>query len=422
MSSDNFDIAVTGGTLVDPAAGRSGRFDVGIRDGRIAAVEPSLPADSAPRRIDAAGKLVVPGLIDTHAHVYEHVTGKFGLGADLVGVGSGVTTVVDQGGPSCMTIPGFRHYVAERAESRVLCFISTYLVGGLEGHRYPELYGPDGVNVDHTVRAIEENRDLVKGIKAHAEIGGGSRWGVEVVQLAKEISRRTGVPVYVHLGQLWPLADGAAIDADAYVSEVVPLLDSGDVLAHPFTRHPGGFVSGETGKVHPIIEEALARGVKVDVGHGSHFSFDMARRALDAGIRPSTLGADLHGYNVRAPGARMNQRERSGNPFFGVAPFNLTVAMSELLALGLGLDEVIATVTANPARMLGMEGEIGTLEPGREADVSVLEVLTGRFRLSDNSGEELVAERLVVPAWCMRAGRVFRADSPLVPEPVAVAA
>ena len=262
MNSETFDIAVTGGTLVDPAAGRSGRFDVGIRDGRIAAVRPSLPADSAPRRIDAAGKLVVPGLIDTHAHVYEHVTGKFGLGADLVGVGSGVTTVVDQGGPSCMTIPGFRHYVAERAESRVLCFISTYLVGGLEGHRYPELYGPDGVNVDHTVRAIEENRDLVKGIKAHAEIGGGSRWGVEVIKLAKEISRRTGVPVYVHLGQLWPLADGAAIDADAYMREVVPLLDSGDVLAHPFTRHPGGFVSGDTGKVHPIIEEALARGVQ----------------------------------------------------------------------------------------------------------------------------------------------------------------
>jgi dihydroorotase len=337
-------------------------------------------------------------------------------------VGSGVTTVVDQGGPSCMTIPGFRHYVAERAESRVLCFISTYLVGGLEGHRYPELYGPDGVNVEHTVRAIEENRDLVKGIKAHAEIGGASRWGVEVIKLGKEISRRTGVPVYVHLGQLWPLKDGVAIDADAYLREAVPLLDAGDVLAHPFTRHPGGFVSGETGRVHPIIEEALARGVKVDVGHGSHFSFDMARRALDAGIRPWTLGADMHGYNVRAPGTRMNDGERSANPFFGVAPFNLTIAMSELLALGLDLDEVVATVTANPAKMLGMEDDIGTLQPGREADVSVLEVLTGRFRLSDNSGEEVVAERLVVPDWCMRAGHVFRADSPLVPAPIAAAA
>lgn len=263
---------------------------------------------------------MVPGLIDTHAHVYEHVTGKFGLAPDLVGVGSGVTTLVDQGGPSCMTIPGFRRYVAERAASRVLCFISTCLVGGLEGHRYPELYGPDGVNVEHTVRAIEENRDLVKGIKSHAEIGGASRWGAEVIKLGKEISRRTGLPLYVHLGQLWPLRDGVAIDADAYVREVVPLLGPGDVLAHPFTRHPGGFVSGETGRVHPIMEEALARGVKVDVGHGSHFSFDMARHALDAGIRPWTLGADLHGYNVRAPGARMSERERSGNPFFGVAP------------------------------------------------------------------------------------------------------
>ena len=321
-----------------------------------------------------------------------------------------------------MTIPGFRHYVAERAASRVLCFISTYLVGGLEGHRYPELYGPDGVNVEHTVRAIEENRDLVKGIKSHAEIGGASRWGIEVIKLGKEISRRTGLPLYVHLGQLWPLRDGTAIDADAYVRELVPLLGPGDVLAHPFTRHPGGFVSGETGRVHPIIEEAIARGVKVDVGHGSHFSFDVARRALDAGIRPWTLGADLHGYNVRAPGARMSERERSGNPFFGVAPFNLTVAMSELLALGLDLDEVVATVTANPAKMLGMEDEIGTLQPGREADVSVLQVLAGRFRLSDNSGGEVVAERLVVPAWCMKAGRVFPADSPLVPAPAAVAA
>ena len=309
------DVIVTGGTLIDPAAGRSGRFDLGIRDGRVTAVETELPRASAPRWIDATGKLVVPGLIDTHAHVYEHVTGKFGLEPDLVGVGSGVTTLVDQGGPSCMTIPGFRHYVAERAESRVLCFISTYLVGGLEGHRYPELYGPDGVNVEHTVRAIEENRDLVRGIKAHAEIGGASRWGVEVIKLAKEISRPAGIPVYVHLGQLWPLKDGVAIDADAYVREVVPLLDSGDVLAHPFTRHPGGFVSGETGKVHPIIEEALARGVKVDVGHGSHFSFDMARRALDAGIRPWTLGRTCTATTCRAPGARMSDGERSANPF-----------------------------------------------------------------------------------------------------------
>ena len=295
------DTVLKGGVVIDPATGRNGRFDVGILAGRISAIEPTLATGGGTKVIDVAGKLVIAGMIDTHAHVYEHVTGKFGLNADMVGVRSATTTVIDQGGPSCMTIRGFRHFVAEPASSRVLAFISNYLVGGLEGHYYPELYGPGGVNVDHTVRAIHENRDIVKGVKSHAEIGGASRWGLDVVKLGQRIAREADVPLYIHLGQLWPTADNAAIDADAYMREFVPLMGEGDVLAHPFTRHPGGFVSEETGEVHPVIWEAIERGVVVDVGHGSHFSFDMARRTLDAGIRPFTLGADMHGYNVRMP-------------------------------------------------------------------------------------------------------------------------
>ena len=417
-----YDTILKGGAVVDPATGRDGRFDVGIRGDRIAAIEPRLAGGPGTEVVDVAGKLVVAGMIDTHAHVYEHVTGKFGLNADMVGVRSATTTLIDQGGPSCMTIRGFRHFVAEPAASRVLAFISNYLVGGLEGHLYPELYGPGGVNVDHTVRAIGENRDLVKGVKSHAEIGGASRWGLEVVKLGRRIAREADVPLYVHLGQLWPTADGAAIDADEYVRELVPLLGEGDVLAHPFTRHPGGFVSGETGEVHPVIREAIERGVAVDVGHGSHFSFDMARRALEAGIRPFTLGADMHGYNVRMPQPGLSEDERSANPFAGVAPFNLTVAMTELLALGLDLAEVVATVTANAAKLLRMEDVLGSLDVGREADVSVLDVLKGRFLLSDNSGAEVVTDTLLRPAFCLRGGVRIDADSPLVPPAIEAAA
>ena len=417
-----YDTVLKGGAVIDPATGRNGRFDIGIRAGRIRAIEPALAPGGGSKVIDVAGKLVIAGMIDTHAHVYEHVTGKFGLNADMVGVRSATTTLIDQGGPSCMTIRGFRHFVAEPAASRVLAFISNYLVGGLEGHLYPELYGPGGVNVEHTVRAIGENRDLVKGVKSHAEIGGASRWGLEVVKLGRRIAREADVPLYVHLGQLWPTAAGAAIDADAYVRELVPLLGEGDVLAHPFTRHPGGFVSGETGEVHPVIREAVDRGVAVDVGHGSHFSFDMARRALDAGIRPFTLGADMHGYNVRAPQPGLSDEERTTNPFAGVAPFNLTVAMTELLALGLDLDEVVATVTGNAAKLLHMEDTLGSLSVGREADVSVLDVLKGRFLLSDNSGAEVVTDTLLRPAFCLRGGMRIDADSPLVPPAMEAAA
>lgn len=421
MTDQSYDCLLRGGTLVDPAAGRNGRFDVAVKDGRIAAVQPNIAAASAATVIDVSGQLVIPGMIDTHAHVYEHVTGKFGLNADLVGVRSGTTTVVDQGGPSCMTIPGFRHYVSEPSKSRAVCYISTYLVGGLEGHYYPDLYGPTGVNVEHTLRAIDANRDLVKGIKGHAEIGGASRWGLEVIKLAKEISRRAELPLYIHLGQLWPTKDNQEVDGDAYVRELIPLMSEGDVLAHPFTRHPGGFVSAETGEVHPLIWEALDRGVTVDVGHGSHFSFDMARRAVEAGIIPFTLGADMHGYNVSVPQLGFDSGEKEANPFAGVAPFNLTIAMTELLALGLGLEEVVATVTSNPAKLLNMQDEIGTLEPGRSAEISVLDHLSGHFRLSDNSGEEMISRELLRPAFCLMDGERIEADSPFVP-PAEIAA
>jgi dihydroorotase len=341
----------------------------------------------------------------------------------MVGVQSGVTTVLDQGGPSCMTLPGFRKFVAEPAQSRVLCYLSAYLVGGLEGHLYPELYGPEQVNVEATIKAARENRDLVRGIKAHAEIGGASRWGLEVIKLGKRISSEAGLPLYIHLGQLWPTKDSTTVDPDEVVRALLPLMEKGDVLAHPFTRHPGGFISAETGEVHPVVWAALERGVTVDVGHGSHFSFDMARRTIAAGIRPTTLGADMHGYNVRVPDASADvSADVSANPFFGVAPFNLTNAMTKLLALGLPLAEIIATVTSNAAVMVGMADEIGSLKPGMVADVSVLELLNGNFELRDNSGVVVVSPQMLMPAFCLKAGMRHEVVSPLVPPAVQVAA
>ena len=337
----------------------------------------------------------------------------------MVGVRSGVTTLIDQGGPSCMTLGGFRHYLAETSKSRLLCFISCYLVGGLEGHLYPDLYGPTGVNVEHTVRVAKENLDIVRGIKAHAEIGGQSRWGLDVIKTGRIIADQTGLPLYIHLGQLWPsLEEGPVPDADELIRELVPIMKPGDVLAHPFTRHPGGFVAKE-GDVHPIVFEAIERGVRVDVGHGSHFSFEVAKRVLDAGVRPFTLGADLHGYNVKVPPAGMDKNVREENPFFGIAPFSLTIAMTELLTLGMTMEEIIATVTANPAVMVNIEDQLGSLQVGRDADVSVLEVLNGRFKLSDNSGVEVVTDKLIRPVFCLRAGVRHDSDSPLIPDAIA---
>jgi dihydroorotase len=406
-----FELVLKGGRVIDPAQRIDGIHDVAVADGKIAAVAPELAGSG--KVIDVRGALVLPGLIDTHAHVFRHVTGRFGLDADLVGVSSGVTTLVDQGGPSLMTFPAFRSYVVEPAASRVYAFLSAYLVGGMEGHYYPELYGPHGIDVDGTVKAALANRDLVKGIKAHAEIGGFSRWGMEAFRLSKQISREARLPLYIHFGQLWQLPAGgeSRVDPDRILPDILDLLEPGDVLAHPFTRHPGGFV-GQDGRVHPMVREAVARGLKIDVGYGSHFSFAMARKVLDAGILPDTLGADMHGYNTRLPS---DSAADQAHMFAGGTNFSLISAMTGLLACGVPLEKIVPMVTTNAAAMLGLADEIGNLRPGTVADVSVLADERGRWTLRDNEGTEAVAERLLRPLFCLRTGRRYDADAPILP-------
>jgi dihydroorotase len=426
-----FDVVVKGGHVIDPKNGVDAIRDIGIRKGRIAALAPKLAPGKA-KVIDAAGLVLTPGLIDTHAHVYEHVSGDFGLNPDIVGVRSGVTTVIDQGGPSALTFDGFRKFIVEKAKTRVLAFISAYLAGGLLGHRYVDLYGPSGINVKAIVKAARDNPDLVRGIKAHAEPGGYSRWGMKSMKLAKEASRELQLPVYIHLGTLWPEAEGKKVKPAKIIDKVVPLLDAGDILAHPFTRFPSGFVAKD-GSIHPLIKEVIAKGVRIDVGRGAHFSFKNAEAVLGAGILPFTLGADLHGYNVRLKhGGRAYRGMFSGEGVDSIIaedraspferPYSLHHAMTELVALGVPLVEVVRMATENAAIMVGLEDEMGALSVGMPADISALRVIDGSWTLVDSDQVTKKAAQLIHPEFAIRAGKLHRADSPLLPSVAAMAA
>lgn len=416
------DLLIRGGHLVDPGQNLDGLFDIAICDGKVAAIvaadNVSAALPTADESIDVSGKLVTPGLIDSHAHVFQFVTGRFGMEADLCGVHSGVTTLIDQGGPSCMTLPAFREYVVEPKHSRVYAYLSSYLVGGMEGHYYPSLYKPDCVDVDATVKSALANTDIVKGFKAHAELGGFARWGIDVMTQAAEIGEQARMPVYIHFGQLWPLPDSGpgGVDPDTILAQVVPLLKAGDILAHPFTRHPGGFVDKQ-GRVHPIVRDAIDRGLKIDVGHGSHFSYRMARIALEAGIEPDTLGADMHGYNTRvpAPPGTPDKHSDDEHMFFGQQRFSLTSAMTAMLALDMPLQRVVSMCTDKVVDVFGLPEELGTLTVGNPADITILHDERGKFVLRDNEETQLTSERFLRPAFCFRDGKRFEADASILP-------
>jgi len=416
-----YDLLLSGGFVIDPRNNVNQICDVAVKDGKIALVAPNIDRSSAAEQINVSGKLITPGLIDTHAHVFEYVTGRFGLEADMCGVDYGVTTLIDQGGPSCMTLPAFREYVVNPKKSRIFTYLSSYLVGGMEGHYYPSLYKPDCVDVAATVKSALANPDIVKGFKAHAELGGFARWGIEVIRQAAEIGAQAKLPIYIHFGQLWPLpADGDnGIDADTILAQVVPLLKKGDILAHPFTRHPGGFVDRK-GKVHAIVQEAIAKGLKIDVGHGSHFSYKMAQIALQAGIVPDTLGADMHGYNTTIPKPSMagtpDEHSDKDHMFFGQVKFSLVSAMTAMLALGIPIEHVVAMSSWNPQRYFGLPDDIGHLGVGALADISVLNDDRGRFELIDNEGTKITSDRMLTPAFCFRDGIRHDVRSPILPQ------
>jgi len=243
-----------------------------------------------------------------------------------------------------------------------------------------------------------------------------------VIRLAAEIGRQTQLPLYIHFGQLWPMpsagagSGNTAIDPDTILTDVIDLLRPGDILAHPFSRHPGGFVETE-GSLHPLVKEAIARGLKIDVGHGSHFSFRMARKVLDAGVVPDTLGADMHGYNTAAPAPPGSPETHPDEEhmFSGATRFSLVSTMTAMLALGLTLEQVVPMVTSNAASMLGVDDEIGTLRVGAVADVTVLGDERGRWVLRDNEKTQVIAERMLRPLFCLRAGRRFAAEAPILP-------
>jgi dihydroorotase len=143
---------------------------------------------------------------------------------------------------------------------------------------------------------------------------------------------------------------------------------------------------------------------------------------LEAGIVPQTLGADMHGYNTFVPpppGTPDTHPDDETHPFAGQARFSLSQAMSSMLALGLTLHQVVPMVTSNAAQMLGLADEIGALRPGMVADATVLNDVRGRFKLQDNEGTQIIAQRLLEPALCMRAGRRYDATAPILPRAVA---
>lgn len=380
-----YDLVIRGGTIVDPASGLHRQGDIAIEQGRIVAVEPELVSAEAGHVVDATGRLVVPGLVDLHVHVYWGVA-DLSVEADPTCLGRGATTVVDAGSAGANTFPGFRRSVVEASRGRVLAYLNISAMGQIDPF-LGELHDLRFADPERAAALALANPDVIVGFKVRvSEMLAGPN-GLAGLDRALEAGRATGLPVMVHIG-------GTPFD----IEEVLGRLRPGDVVTHSYTGWRPGIVT-EGGRVVAGAREARERGVLFDVGHGAgSFTWPIAEAALADGFRPDTISSDIHRFNVAGP------------------VHDLATTLSKFLLLGLSIDDVVTMATTAPASALGRSGAFGSLAVGAGADVTILELEEGRFDLTDSDGTMREASRRLVPVGVVRGGELVPVAS-LVTEP-----
>lgn len=379
-----YDLLIGNGTVIDPAQGLHDQRDVGLLEGKVAALEKNLDEREARESLNAKGLLVTPGLIDCHVHVYPGVS-HYGIDPDPNCLERGVTTAVDAGSAGASTWDGFRRYVIEVSATRLFALLNISTVGMVTGVEtnpaVGELEDLRYCSVSAALETVEANRDVILGIKIRlsANLAGNGKNELPALKLAREAAEAARLPLMIH-------TPGSSLPLPRILAE----MRRGDLLTHCFHGHAAGILD-EQGRVLSQVRRAVARGVRLDVGHGKgSFRFPIAEQALRQGVLPSTISSDLHRYNVKGP------------------VYDLATTVSKFLLLGVPLDDALAMVTSAPAEVVGMPGRLGTLKVGAEGDLALFELAEGRFELTDVAGETRTGSRKLIPRGVIRAGRIIK--------------
>lgn len=372
-----WDLLLKGGHVIDPKNGVDARRDIAVHQGKVAAVEPSIPASAARRVLDVSGLYVTPGLVDIHVHLFATTgvkdawAGDNSVLPDGFSFRTGVTAMADAGSAGWRNFETFRHTVIDRARTRVFAFINIAGLGMMTD--FAEQH-PEDMNPQEVARLAARHRDVVVGVKsAHYR---GPEW--VSVEKAIEAGRLAGIPVMVDFGYF--------LKSRPYWQLVTEKLRPGDISTH-FFRGPVPVVDS-AGKLYSYLHAARKRGVKFDVGHGGgSFVFRNAAPAIAQGFYPDSISTDLHTGSMNGP------------------MFDLPTTMSKLMALGMPLKEAVLRASWNPAQQIG-KPELGHLSVGARADIAAFRLLEGEFGFADPNGGRVSGRQRLLCELTLLDGRV----------------
>ena len=374
------DLLLKGGLVIDPAEGVHEVRDVAIKDRKIVDVAKDIASSKARKVIPVTGRLVTPGLIDLHCHPGTGLR-RAAVDPDEIGVHSGVTTICDGGTSGAANFHQLRKYAIESAKTDMFCFLNLAMTGLVTT---PEIWNEHDINIEMTRDVIEENRDVIKGVKIRAISPLAEGIGMKALDIAKKLAADVKMPLMLHIGE--PRDRSGDNTLDDFTREAVRLLGRGDIISHFMTWGCGGLITMD-GTISPELLEARKRGVILDACHGlSNFSFTVAEHAITMNILPDIISTDLGLISLSTVQS-------------------LLITMSKFMNLGFDIKNVVEMATINPAKTLGEEGRRGSLKIGMPADVTVLEKLNGDYLFSDGKGRgSLRGSCLLEPRLVLKDG------------------
>ena len=376
VRSQETDILLKGGHLIDPKNGIDALMDVAIAKGKIIRVAPDISPSDAKKIVDVKGLYITPGLIDIHTHVFVGSNQGFADGFSSVSPDdftfkAGITTVVDAGTSGWRNFPVFKKQVIDRSQTRILAFLNI-AGSGMTG--FPSEEDINDMDARMTSLVTGQYPEIIAGVKiGHYR---GSEW--IPFDRAVEAAKLAGVPLLVecHL-PLLPL------------EEILKRMRPGDIYTHSFcVASDRTCLLDEQGKIRPYVAEAKKKGVRFDVGHGGGmFHFNVAVPAFKQGLLPDSFGSDLHRSSMNS----------------GMK--NMLDIMSKYLNIGMTFEDIIFRATWNSAISIKRE-DLGQLSVGSDADIAVFSIRKGTFGFVDTGGNRLDGNQRIETELTIRAGRI----------------
>lgn len=375
-----FDYILKGGRIIDPSQNINDVLDLAIKENKICFLNKDINIRKANKVINISGKLVTPGLIDLHTHVYWKGT-SISVNPDEIGPKTGVTTFVDAGSSGAGNFLGFKDHIIELSICSIFAFINISYAGMPYFGKYVN-FGEnkllETLNIASLADTIRTFPKETKGIKLRLGLRTSGNSGLIPLYLALRASETTNKPLMVHIGDPPPTTE-----------QILPYLRNGDIVTHSFRGGANRFLDSK-GEILSELLKARERGVLVDIGHGmGSFSFKTTKEMMKAKFYPDTISTDLHALSIKKP------------------VIDLPTTMSKFINLGMPLSKVVFACTYAPASAICEERKIGQLKIGSIADISVFELKNGKFEFYDSYDNKLIGDKKLIPIMTFKSGKLI---------------